>query len=92
MICHKVKMPRLISVLRYATGNTPVVDETGLGGLYDFELSVVMPGASEQPGDASNGVSIFAAVEQQLGLKSEGTKRPIDTVVIDHVERQAPEN
>jgi uncharacterized protein (TIGR03435 family) len=81
-------MPRLISVLKYATGNTPVVDETGLGGLYDFELSVAPP---EQSADASIGVSIFTAVEQQLCLKLEGAKRPIDTIVIDHAERPVAE-
>jgi uncharacterized protein (TIGR03435 family) len=89
MICHKVKMPRLIYVLKYATGNTPVVDETGLDGVYDFELYAAPP---EQPAEPSTGASIFSAVERQLGLKLEGAKRPINTIVIDHVERPLVEN
>jgi uncharacterized protein (TIGR03435 family) len=38
-----------------------------------------------------DGPSIFLALEQQLGLKLESTKGPVDVLVIDHVERPTPD-
>ena len=65
----------------------PVVDKTGLTGRYDFTLEF----ARETPGGASlsgaSGPSIFAAIQEQLGLKLEPTKGPMKTLVIDHIER-----
>jgi uncharacterized protein (TIGR03435 family) len=69
----------------------PVVDATGLTGKYDFVVSwsfdAMQPNA---PGDS--GPSIFAAVQEQLGLKLESKKVPVDMVVIDHIERVPAEN
>ena len=74
-----------------------VVNQTGLKGTYDFDLkwtpeagSGPMPG--EAPGDAApppdaSGPSLFTALEEQLGLKLESQKGPVDTIVIDHVEK-----
>jgi uncharacterized protein (TIGR03435 family) len=73
----------------------PVLDRTGLTGTYDFTLEW-MPdtGPTPTPGaanaDSLPGIpvaSIFTAVQQQLGLKLEPGKGPIEVVVIDHVER-----
>jgi uncharacterized protein (TIGR03435 family) len=58
-----------------------VIDKTGLTGEYDVELTWAPDG---QP-DA--GPSIFTAVQEQLGLKLEPAKAPVDVVVIDHLER-----
>lgn len=60
----------------------PVLDKTGLGGAYDFDLSYTpetMQEASSQPGP-----SFTAALEQQLGLKLVPQKRPYRVVTIDH--------
>ncbi len=63
----------------------PVVDETGLKGRFDFKLEWTMDGSLNNDPKAPPG--LFTAVQEQLGLKIEGTKGPADVLVIDHVER-----
>jgi len=61
-----------------------VVDQTNLAGRYDIVLKWT---PDEQRESADAGPSIFTAIEEQLGLKLESTKGPVDTIVIDHVEK-----
>jgi uncharacterized protein (TIGR03435 family) len=63
----------------------PVIDETGLTGGFDFTLTWTpdMPGA---PADAS-GISLFSALEDQLGLHVESKKAPMDTIVVDRASK-----
>jgi uncharacterized protein (TIGR03435 family) len=68
-----------------------VVDRTGLTGTYSFTLtwtpeSPVGSGPDAPPIDR-NEASIFTALQEQLGLKLESTRGPVDVLVIDHVER-----
>ena len=81
----------------------PVVDNTGLTGRWDFTLkwtpderqAPMFKGAEgSQPGTAGgtsapelSGPSIFTAVQEQLGLKLESEKGPVDILIIDHVEK-----
>lgn len=58
-----------------------VFDRTGLAGSFDVDLEW---SADQAPSDAP---SIFAAVQEQLGLKLDFVREPVDVVVIDHVER-----
>jgi|SRR5580698_65489 uncharacterized protein (TIGR03435 family) len=69
----------------------PVVDATGLTGKYDFVVSWSFD-ATQPNAPADSGPSIFAAVQEQLGLKLESKKVPVDTVVVDHIERTPTEN
>jgi len=62
----------------------PVVDKTGLAGRFDMTLKWTPD--SSAPSSDSDGLSIFTAVQEQLGLKLEPTKAPIPVLVIDHVE------
>jgi uncharacterized protein (TIGR03435 family) len=66
-----------------------VVDKTGLAGKYDLDLKWTPEGTapSDDDGSAESGVSIFTAVQEQLGLKLQPTKGPVETLVIDHVEQ-----
>ena len=79
-------------------GNFPavgraVVDRTDLGGVYDWTLqwtpSFNSGGAEAavKSQDADSGISLFTALREQLGLKLEAQRAPIDIVVIDHAER-----
>ncbi|HUB80763.1 MAG TPA: TIGR03435 family protein [Bryobacteraceae bacterium] len=74
----------------------PVRDRTGLTGKYDITLSWTSGGGIGRRADpdapADLGISIEAAVQQQLGLKLVSSKGPIDTIVVDKVERNPSGN
>jgi|GEM_PF-249027 len=63
---------------------TPVVDRTGLTGFYNYTLHWTPEDGKPSVEDAP---SIFTAVQEQLGLKLERTKAPVQVLVIDHLER-----
>jgi uncharacterized protein (TIGR03435 family) len=71
-----------------------VVDKTALTGLYDVQLDFMADENTPHlppppPGTNTDGMSpqIFAALLEQLGLRLEAAKGPVDVLVIDHVER-----
>jgi len=66
-----------------------VFNRTGLAGEYDFQLDFTPDGGpcSVASDDQIGRPSIFTAVEQQLGLKLESSKGPVELLVIDRVER-----
>ena len=70
---------------------TPVVDGTALEGFYDFTLAWLPNPGLESPGvlynDSSEEPAILVAVREQLGLKSQKRKAPIEVFIIDHVVR-----
>jgi uncharacterized protein (TIGR03435 family) len=85
-------MAQFASLMNRAILDRPVVDQTGLSGKFDFDLEWtpdetqfggnVPPGTPEHPKP-----DLFAAMQQQLGLRLEATKGPIEALVIDRVER-----
>jgi uncharacterized protein (TIGR03435 family) len=74
-------MPRLAEILTGQLGEL-VTDRTGLSGAYDFTLEWV-----PTLNDAAAGASLFTALVEQLGLRLESGKRPVEAVVIDRIER-----
>jgi len=81
--------------------NRPVLDKTGLTGLYDFKIDYSIdlsafplpPGGTAPPTGASDpGPDLSAAVEQQLGLKLVSSKANLDVIVIDQAEKVPTEN
>ena len=72
-------MSTLASYLSDVT-DRPVVDRTGLPGTYGITLDVSRTDSDDRP-------SIFTAVQEQLGLKLEPGRAPVEIFVIDHIER-----
>jgi len=66
-----------------------VVDRTGLKGLYDFTLEWT-PDRPE--GQDNPGPSLFTALQEQLGLKLESVKAPVEVLVVDSVEKRPSGN
>jgi len=84
LIFKKSSMPTLAGVLSDSGLHGLVVDRTGLKGAGSFSLKWSSDEAQEQ--GAPNIVSIFTAVQEQLGLKLQPARFPVDTIVIDHAE------
>jgi uncharacterized protein (TIGR03435 family) len=77
-----------------ASVNRVVVDRTGLDARYDVELKWTPDqpaqsrgGTGEPPASDPNAVSIFTALQEQLGLRLNSTRDMVDVLVIDTVER-----
>ena len=69
-----------------------VQDKTGLAGMFDFHLEFTPDeatplGANTPPPDDPTGLSIFTAVEEQLGLKLMRDKGTTQVLAIDHAEK-----
>lgn len=84
--CHSMTMTAFAGNLRriggdYLTG--PVVDSTGLEGAWDFDIRWTYRALLGQAG--GDGVTLFDAVEKQLGLKLEPRKTPEPVIVVDSV-------
>lgn len=77
------KMSNLVRWLSGETGRT-VVDKTGYSEKFDAAMKWTPDGS---PPQADAGPSIFTALQEQLGLKLESAKGPVEILVIDHVER-----
>ncbi len=97
----KVSMADLTKTLAMIMGR-PVVDKTAYAGTFDLKLeftpdeTVAGLPRGGGPGDAGGAApaadpgaapTIFAAIQEQLGLRLESTKGPVDVLVIDHVAR-----
>jgi uncharacterized protein (TIGR03435 family) len=76
-----------------------VLDKTGLTGGWDLTMTWTPdnmpqrpPGAPEPPGGAidPNGPSLFTAIQEQLGLKLDSQRGPVDVLVIDKAEHPTP--
>jgi uncharacterized protein (TIGR03435 family) len=70
----------------------PVVDRTGLQGVYKLKLEYAPDNAKPDGPDGAAGPSIYAALQEQLGLKLQTQKLPVEIIVVDRVERVPTEN
>jgi uncharacterized protein (TIGR03435 family) len=99
MSAHAVPMARFIAFLSSQLGR-PVIDNTNMQGVFDFHvewtrdtnvsISPTAPSGAAPlppPPDAPSGPSMFTAVQEQLGLKLDSGKGPVEVIVIDSVQK-----
>lgn len=101
MTAEGAQIQMLVPTLANILGR-PVIDKTGLTENFDFKLEwtpdpgqgngfgsfgPVPPGLDAQPPSDPNGPSIFTALQEQLGLRLESEKGPVEMIVIDRVEK-----
>lgn len=80
-------------LLEAQVGGRPVLDATGLGDKhYALTLSWHTDPPPGAPVEFESGPNIFRALQDQLGLKLDPKKAPIEVIVIDHLERSPTEN
>jgi len=95
----KVPITQLLNLLSSFTGRN-VIDKTNLTGKYDIDLQYTPeqgqfpalpggapPGMPPLPSIDPNGPTLFTALQEQLGLKLESQKAPVEMIVIDSIER-----
>jgi uncharacterized protein (TIGR03435 family) len=70
----------------------PVVDETHMEGRYNMVLTYAPERGPGVPPADDDAPSIFTAIEEQLGLKLEPRKVPVDILVVDHLEKLPTDN
>jgi uncharacterized protein (TIGR03435 family) len=81
-----ISMQDFAHILQMQLGR-PVVDRTGLTGNYSFGLKFAPAQSVPTSDDTSAAPSIFTVVQEQLGLKLESAKAPVQMLVVDHIER-----
>jgi bla regulator protein blaR1 len=102
---NNASMESIVRMLSLQLGST-IVDKTGLTGTYDYRLDwtpddtsgpMTRPGPGGGPPKAGgaappepSGPSLFTALQEQLGLKLESHKGPVDVIVIDHIQPPSP--
>lgn len=102
--CRNTTMPQLAERLpdvAQAYFTLPMVDMTGLKSAYDFTLSwtprnprsdIRGPDVAAQASTPTGGLTVFEAIEKQLGLKIEERKHPMPVIVVDTAERATAQN
>jgi uncharacterized protein (TIGR03435 family) len=76
-----------------------VVDRTGLSGNWHFELAFAaelppgtqLPPGVEPPPPDPDAPNLFTAIQEQLGLKLEATRGPVEVYVIESIEKPTPD-
>lgn len=63
------------------------MDKTDLSGKYDFKLEWSLDAGGQDITSDANGPPLFAALQEQLGLRLDAQKAPAETLVIDRVDR-----
>jgi len=104
LIAGRQTMEALAKVLENEVGNR-VVDKTGLTGTYDFTLDYVRdpgrvlnqfkglpPGPAAAVSDSTEAPGLSTALQEQLGLKLEKTKGPLDAIVVDRANKTPTDN
>jgi uncharacterized protein (TIGR03435 family) len=99
LTCKHATMAELVERLSSAGGyvDHPAADQTGLKGRYDFSLNwtprgLLRKGSGGADDSAGPNLSLFDALDQQLGLKLEARQQASFVIVIDHVDEKPSES
>jgi uncharacterized protein (TIGR03435 family) len=96
--CRNTTMEQFAAALKRMAGGyfnqNAVVDAAGLDGAYDFAINFSPAGAVQNTAsaDPNGAISIFDAIDKQLGLKLAIQKRPMPVLVVDHIDRKPTDN
>jgi len=91
--CHGLTAAEIAEDLHNMAGGylrVPVVDSTGLQGTYDFDIK--WTSRNQLAAAGAEGISIFDAVDKQLGLKLDLQKSPLPVVVVESVDEKPTPN
>jgi uncharacterized protein (TIGR03435 family) len=96
IVANGVAMTRIASFLMtpFTGVDRPVLDRTGLTGSFDMSVEWSLPPDPAQSPTSQvedTGPTFLEALREQLGLRLEPTKAPVDVLVIDHVEKPTPD-
>jgi uncharacterized protein (TIGR03435 family) len=84
---HGISLAGLSDGLLTELAGRPVIDKTGVSGLFDLHLEFTPDDKDSSGTDGAAAPSIFTALQEQLGLRLEPARGPVELFVIDHVER-----
>lgn len=85
-----LRMPGLAYLLSRFERERPIIDRTGLRGMYEIKLEWTL--RQLQNAGTAPGPSLFTAVNEQLGLKLEARKGPVEILIVDSAEKVPTEN
>ena len=95
MVMANAKLADFTGFLQMLVLDRPVVDRTGITGRFDYNVTFT-PDDSEfnghppklpQTESSDSAPNLFAAIQEQLGLKLDAQKTSVDVIAIDHVEK-----
>jgi uncharacterized protein (TIGR03435 family) len=79
-----------VRALQLVVTDRSVANRTGLAGTYDFDLRFSAAPLATPPDAALEYPSLFAAVQEQLGLRLESARGPVEFLVVERIERPTP--
>lgn len=80
-------MPSLAYLLSRFETDLPIIDETGLSGLYEVRLEWALRPIQNPDTDAAGGPSLFTAVQEQLGLQLQARKGRVPILIVNSADR-----
>jgi uncharacterized protein (TIGR03435 family) len=85
-LANKVTISQLINFLSFQL-KRPVVDKTGLTGLYNYKLDFAPSPGPDDEASMASAPDFITAVREQLGMKLTAKKGPLEIIVVDHAEK-----
>lgn len=85
----KAGMDRVVDAIMNSFLDRPVIDKTGFTGTYELHLTYTPETPANRASPDTGDLSIFTAVQDQLGLKLEPRKEMVEVLVVDHIQKPA---